>query len=761
VRKCNLPGCDGTIGPDGYCDVCLERPAEAPRAQVAARTGGGVAAASATAGPGAVGFSRRASGDPWWGLDLVPLPEIPAVEPPAALEPKPSVPTSRRICAQCGSRIGRSHHGQPALSTGICHQCGKPYSFVPKLQRGTLVAERYLVSGCIGYGGLGWVFLAEDTNLKDQPVVLKGLIDAGSPHAAAAAERELRFLLEVDHPNIVRVRDVAAQPADDAHDDQYIVMEYIPGYTVDRLAGEVDVLTVELVIAYCLHLLAAVEHLHSRNWLHCDIKPPNLMLAGTGVKLIDLGAGCRKGATGHTWGTEGYRAPEVMLTGSPTVRSDLFAVGRTLEDMLPWAAGGAPDSPLRAQTTDSVDNFLARATAPDPADRFRTAAEMAGQLSGVLREIVALRDRRPHPAPSLLFGAERQCLGAELGRVPPLHWWTTDDAFRAAVDGRGRPLPDAVPAAREAAALLPTPRPNPADPAAALLLTLSGGDTSSADEQLAKAEQSSAEVNLLRCRTRLESGDLAGAEKNLAVARGLTEDGDWRIRWHDGLIKLAGGQFASARDDFDAVYRALPGEIVPKLALGLCQEHLKQWPAAKRHYRTAWQADRSYVGVALGLARTRIRLGDRQGAVTAADEVPDVSRHANTARVAAFRLLTGQAGTGQDATGQDAASAWPGEDDLANAAERLRKPPLAAGDLGAERHCRLLALLLEARLDQASKAARASALDGGKARDGAGVAKARAALEDCYRQLAKTATSQSQHTILIDLANHVRTRTLD
>jgi serine/threonine-protein kinase PknG len=768
MTQCIRPGCGGKIGDDGYCEVCLERPDEVSHAVTREAAPHGTAAAArldtapadlpagqgpghASAAPRAVGFSRRASGDPWWGLDLVSLPEIPVVEPAQAVQVRPRVPESQRICGHCGAEIGRSHHGQTALATGFCHKCEKPYSFVPKLEQGIMVADRYLVAGCVGYGGLGWVFLAEDTHLKDQAVVLKGLINAGNRHAAAAAERELRFLTEVDHPNIVRVRDFAAQAVDGADDDEYIVMEYIPGPTVDHLAGEGG-LSVENAMAYCLHLLAAVEHLHSRDWLHCDIKPPNLMLAGTGVKLIDLGAGCREGATGHTWGTEGYRAPEVLQTG-PSVRSDLFSVGQTLRTMLLWSQDGAPGSPVR-QATESVDNFLDRATAQAPADRFRSAAEMAGQLSGVLREVVAWRDRRPQPAPSLLFGPEPQCLDTELGRIPPLPWWTGDDAFRAARDGSGQPLPDSLPKATSAAVLLPAPRPDLADPAAALLLTLGGGSTDSADEQLATAAQGSVEVSLAQCRARLADHDVSGATRSLARAKGilagdagLPGDPDWRIRWHDGLIKLATNDPAAALADFDAVYRALPGEVVPKLALGLCQEYLGELAAAEQLYQLAWRADRSYVSLAFGLARTRIRLGNRAGAVTAVNEVPDMSRHAFPARVAAFRLLTGQAGK----------SAWPAEEDLAKAGDRLGKPPLGTVDLGAERHCRLQALLLEARLRLASQGTPKSRPRVDRAR----ADKARVALEDCYRQLAKFATSQSQHTILVDLANRVRARTLD
>ena len=775
MTNCNRPGCRGALNEAGYCQVCLERPGEAARppvpggtradATAGATAGYGLAgaAAGATAGYGLAGISRRAAGDPWWGLDLVAMPEIPVTDPDQALVPRPSVPAAQRVCGNCHARIGRMHHGQAALTTGICHQCQRPYSFVPNLHSGAMVADRYRVRGCIGYGGLGWVFLAEDTHLKDQPVVLKGLIDPGNRHTADVAERELRFLTEVDHPNIVRVRDFAAQSSNGSDHDEYIVMEYIPGRTVEHIASRDSALSIENVIAYCLHLLAAVEHLHSRAWLHCDIKPSNLMLAGTGVKLIDLGAGCRIGASGHTWGTEGYRAPEVTLTG-PTVRSDLFSVGQTMMTMLGWNAeysaaharqdtGHSEGSPTASAglETESLDNFTARATAPEPADRFRTAAEMAGQLSGVLREIVAWRTGLLHPAPALLFSLETQCLDAGLGDVPPLTWWTGDDAFRAAADGQGRLLPVSPPAARKTAALLPAPRPDPADPAA-LLLTLGGADAPPADEQLATVGRRSAEVNLFRCRTRLAAGDLAEAQENLTRATAISGPGDWRIQWHSALIKLAEGRLPDAAAEFGAVYRALPGEVVPKLALGLCREHLGELARAERLYQTVWQADRTYVSTAFGLARTRIRSGDRAGAVTAADEVPGSSRHAVAAKVAAFRLLTGRA----------RASDWPAKTDLDKAAGRLEKAPLSKDDLGDEQHCRLRALLLEARLSRADKTQTAA----GKAQAAAGkaqaaVGEARAELEEGYRRLAKYAPGQKEHTILVDRANRVRGRTLD
>ena len=399
MTACNRHGCTGTLDEAGYCQVCLERPGEdgqpgIPAAQTeqpdqpdSGRPDGLLAGrhprpdwvpGGATADRGVIGASRRASGDPWWGLDLVTLPEIPVADPERALQPNPSVPRSLRACGHCSARVGQTHDGQAALATGFCLQCGMPYSFIPKLQRDTMVAGRYKVSGCIGYGGLGWVFIADDTNLNGQPVVLKGLIDPGNQRVADAAERELRFLTEVDHPNIVRVRDFVKQPANGPASDEYIVMEYIPGHTVDQVAARDSGMSAEHVIAYCLHLLAAVEHLHERDWLHCDVKPSNLMLAGTGVKLIDLGAGCRSapaGIPGEPRATARRRSrgpggPRCAVTCSLWPDDgDHVQLDRGISRR-PARHGEPPSASPPSPAIESLNNFIARATADGQDARF-------------------------------------------------------------------------------------------------------------------------------------------------------------------------------------------------------------------------------------------------------------------------------------------------------------------------------------------------------------------------------------------------------
>ena len=85
-----------------------------------------------------------------------------------------------------------------------------PLLLQPKLAPGELVAGQYEVLGCLAHGGLGWIYLAQDRNVSDRWVVLKGLLNTGDADAMAAAVAERQFLAQVEHPNIVRIYNFVA-----------------------------------------------------------------------------------------------------------------------------------------------------------------------------------------------------------------------------------------------------------------------------------------------------------------------------------------------------------------------------------------------------------------------------------------------------------------------------------------------------------------------------------------------------------------------
>lgn len=367
------------------------------------------------------------------GMGLVEVPDVPRPDPRAAVMENPEVPERKRFCSRsdCGAPVGRARGKRPGRTEGFCTKCGHPYSFVPKLQGGDVVHGQYEVSGCLAHGGLGWVYLAVDRAVSDRWVVLKGLLDTGDQDAMAAAISERRFLAEIEHSNIVRIYNFVEHLDQRTGSlDGYIVMEYVGGKALKEIAnerrtasGRRDPLPVEQACAYGVEALEALGHLHSRNLLYCDFKVDNAIQTEDQLKLIDMGAVRRMDdAESAIYGTVGYQAPEVAEVG-PSVASDLYTVARTLAvltfdfqgytnvfvDSLP-----DPDNIEVFRTYESFYRLLVRATDPDPARRFSSAAEMAEQLTGVLREVVSLQTGRPRPALSTLFGTELRVTDTQL-----------------------------------------------------------------------------------------------------------------------------------------------------------------------------------------------------------------------------------------------------------------------------------------------------------------------------------------------------------
>ncbi|MGW0552716.1 tetratricopeptide repeat protein [Streptomyces sp. NPDC002926] len=379
------------------------------------------------------GTNTGSSGRNRLGAGLVSVPEVPRPDPRSAVMENPEVPERKRFCSRsdCGAPVGRSRGERAGRTEGFCTKCGHPYSFVPKLSEGDIVHGQYEVAGCLAHGGLGWVYLAVDRAVSDRWVVLKGLLDTGDQDAMAAAISERRFLAEIEHSNIVRIYNFVEHLDQRTGSlDGYIVMEYVGGKSLKEIAnerrgpdGKRDPLPVEQACAYGIEALEALGHLHSRNLLYCDFKVDNAIQQQDQLKLIDMGAVRRMDDDESAiYGTVGYQAPEVAEVG-PSVASDLYTVARTLAvltfdfqgytnvfvDSLP-----DPENIPVFRTYESFYRLLVRATDPDPVRRFASAQEMAEQLTGVLREVVAIQTGRPRPSLSTLFGPELRVTDTQL-----------------------------------------------------------------------------------------------------------------------------------------------------------------------------------------------------------------------------------------------------------------------------------------------------------------------------------------------------------
>ncbi|MFJ5560379.1 tetratricopeptide repeat protein [Streptomyces sp. NPDC093250] len=710
------------------------------------------------------------------GAGLVQVPPIPRPDPRTMVPDNPEVPERKRFCSRsdCGAPVGRARSGRPGRTEGFCTKCGHPYSFVPKLRCGDVVHGQYEVMGCLAHGGLGWIYLAVDRAVSDRWVVLKGLLDTGDQDAMAAAISERRFLAEIEHANIVRIYNFVEHLDQRTGSlDGYIVMEYVGGKSLKEIAnarrtpeGRRDPLPVEQACAYGIEALEALGHLHSRNLLYCDFKVDNAIQTEDELKLIDMGAVRRMDdEESAIYGTVGYQAPEVADAG-PSVASDLYTVARTLAvltfdfqgytsvfvDSLP-----DPDNIEVFRQYESFYRLLVRATDPDPARRFASAQEMTEQLTGVLREVVSLQSGRARPALSPLFGPELRVTDTEL--FPALNGEVSRLGTRAPTTPAPAAPPTAPPTAlvrpvdyAPAALALPVPHVHPSDPNAGFLAGLLTSAPGELINALAAAPAPSTETRLREIRARLETGEWATALEALRAMEEQDAD-DWRVVWYRGVAALVTGDHEGAALAFDAIYDAFPGEVAPKLALGLCAEVLGQLDNAAEYYRLVWSTDPSYVSAAFGLARVQLAAGHRGAAVRTLESVPESSIHYTAARVAAVRArLRGRTAAAGDV---------PFLDDLTAAAGQVEA--LEAYGLDPARRELLSAEVLGCGLDWVLSGGRGSAppAAGGRTLLGSGLDERglRFGLERSYRTLARLARSGEERIDLVERANRYRPRT--
>jgi serine/threonine-protein kinase PknG len=728
MQRCAEPGCTGRILSDGYCDTCGTKapdPVAVP-AQRAPTKGLGNPAVTAT--PAALvgsprnletgstrsggsrrtvsGRTRTTSRRSTIGAGIVEVPPAPAVDPATIVMANPEVSEEKRFCSNCGSPVGRSKGRQPGRLKGFCPKCRNAFDFVPKLNPGDLVGRQYEVVGALAHGGLGWIYLARDKAVSDRWSVLKGLLDSGDEAAMAVAVAERRYLAEIEHPNIVKIFNFVTHAG-----AGYIVMEYVGGPSLKQIlkqrreanGNEPDPLPVDRAIAYVLAIMPAFAYLHRRGMVYCDFKPDNLIQVGDQVKLIDLG-GVRRldDPSGDVYGTVGFQAPEIADAG-PSVSSDVYTIGRTLavltmdfkgyQSTYQFTLPEPAEHPALA-ANPSFHRLLLKATAQHPDDRFQSVPELSDQLTGVLREVVAVATGTPQPGPSAVFA--------------------------------GAPADDGLPVLTV----------DPNDPAAGFVSNLSNDDPEVALRSISDAlalqqVTETVELRLRRARAYIDLGrrDEAATELSRIEA---DDPWEWRAAWLRGVMALEAGDDAAAVQAFDRCLFEVPGELAPKLAAAIAAERAGNVDAAAALYDVVSTVDPSYVGAATGLARCRLKAGDVPGALAAFSRVPSTHRAYGEAQLAAVRALVGAARFAE--AGQ--------------VLEQVR----AAGRQAAQLDVELFEAALQG-LTSGSVKPQPSVTVRGRRLDEDGV---RHGLEQAYRTLAKLSPDDPERWRLVDRANQVR-----
>ncbi len=273
--------------------------------------------------------------------------------------------------------------------------------------------ERYKIERELGRGAMGVVHLAHDEQ-DDREVALKELVIADSITPEKAEEHTERFTREaavakdLDNPNIVSVLDSFA---DDGR--QFIVMEYLDGETLDEVLKR-GPLPPDAAVGVTTQILNALSAAHEAGIVHRDLKPENIFVMADGlVKVADFGIARVEEASnltvaGQILGTIGYMSPEQVRAGSVDARSDLFAVGVILHEILIGSNPFHADQPTTTMYRISYDEppeldlfiegmpafitpIIRKSTAKDPELRYQSAKEMLADLEGgVAPDITAI-----------------------------------------------------------------------------------------------------------------------------------------------------------------------------------------------------------------------------------------------------------------------------------------------------------------------------------------------------------------------------------
>ncbi|HEV7209867.1 MAG TPA: Stk1 family PASTA domain-containing Ser/Thr kinase, partial [Mycobacteriales bacterium] len=262
---------------------------------------------------------------------------------------------------------------------------------------GRLLDGRYRVLRPLARGGMATVYVALDTRLE-RDVALKVMHPAlaHDPDFVARFEREAKAAARINHPNVVGVSDTG-QDGSGADRVVYLVMELVRGPTLRDVLAERGRLPARQALEVLEPVLAALAAAHAAGLVHRDVKPENVLLGQDGsVKVTDFGLARAIEASALTvhggllLGTVAYLAPEQVSRGVADARTDVYAAGIVLSEMLTGAVPYTADTPMAvayqhvhqrvpppSQRTPGVpaalDTLVTRATEPEPDDRYANA----------------------------------------------------------------------------------------------------------------------------------------------------------------------------------------------------------------------------------------------------------------------------------------------------------------------------------------------------------------------------------------------------
>lgn len=275
---------------------------------------------------------------------------------------------------------------------------------------GQTLSGRYKIEELLGQGGMSAVYKATDPNLR-RVVAIKMVHPhlSDEPSFMRRFEEEAAAIASLRHPNIVQVFDFNTD-----EDINYMVMEYVPGETLQarlkRLNKNERKMSISEALQISINVCEGLSYAHKRGMVHRDVKPANIMLDVNGQAiLMDFGIVKIVGSSAHTLtgaviGTANYMAPEIIRSEQADQRSDIYALGVTMFEMLsgkpPYDADSAmtimmmhlndpiPDiSTIRADLPEEFVKVIKKALEKDRNKRFQTIDEMTSKLKQMIQSL--------------------------------------------------------------------------------------------------------------------------------------------------------------------------------------------------------------------------------------------------------------------------------------------------------------------------------------------------------------------------------------
>lgn len=311
-------------------------------------------------------------------------------------------------------------HSQDFLEPATRAGSAAPGDIPPEFDEGQLLGP-YIVRRELGRGGMGVVYLADDTRLSRR-VALKALNRQLSrePGGRERLRREARAAAALSHPGIATVYAI-----EEIGDQLYIACEYVPGEPLRALVNSGPV-PADQVVEIGLQLARALAVAHTAGVVHRDLKPENIVRTPSGVvKVLDFGLARVETATpylsqtGVILGTPAYLAPEQALGKPVDFRADLFALGLVLYELAsgvnPFAASTitatlarivevdpVPLSEIEPATAPDLERIIETCLHKDPLQRYAATRELVGELEDLAADLAerrrasSHRSHRPH-----------------------------------------------------------------------------------------------------------------------------------------------------------------------------------------------------------------------------------------------------------------------------------------------------------------------------------------------------------------------------